>query len=451
MRALVFSPPFERTGGGGTVAPTTATQSGSSLATAGAPPVHDHAGPASRPDLRSPGRAAAARRPGRKHHHGRPDLRQRHEHLVGRRFQPHGGLHHQPRPDALLAALSQSTSRRPAPLPALTLLTAGAGTTLDPVPTFQARDVPNGARWRGPAIGVKSTWPDGSAKIALVSGVAAATGHALGRSRTAHQHRMADAGAASRHGYLGGHWHRRARALLPGRPTQRIGAPFHGGAGGPGVVVDFRKPIGSDTHLTPGWKCASTDRRCRSGAVDRERLPDGDGADRQAGTYKLHAGRDIALQHVDAGLSPHTPAAAGRFDALYWLGTDKSVALKRPRSLSRVHRPDEQVAGFSGSANGTMDGVSTENHRMWAVHAIRVARRAGETPARPLYAPSSMGSGGATEHRCAKPASGGRLSLGTNTNGVPFRQLPQEGYRFGAYQTTTEDGAQIPIPLLAAR
>ena len=37
MQALVFSPPFERIGGGGAVVPTTATLSGSNASTAGAP------------------------------------------------------------------------------------------------------------------------------------------------------------------------------------------------------------------------------------------------------------------------------------------------------------------------------------------------------------------------------------------------------------------------------
>ena len=337
------------------------------------------------------------------------------------------------------------TSAPAGSLPSITLLTAGAGTyPWTAGHAFRPGDVPSGAPLAGLQINVKSTWPDGSAKIALVSGVATATGatHSVALGTGLHINTawltLAQLRATGISAVIGTDAYGSATWAADSADWE---APFMVWAEGP-VMSSwiFRKPIGSDTHLTAWMEV----RFYSTGDVEVVPWIENGylmvtGPTGKAGTYSFTLGGTSRFS-MSMPVYHHTrqPLLSGS-TLSYWLGTDKSVALKHdPAYLASTGLTNKWLASLQREQYA-MDGVSTENHRVsgqFTPYELHVGP--GNASATTLH-PSSMGSGGEQPSIGVQPAWEGVYLSGTNTNGVPFRQLLQEGYRFGAYQTHYRD------------
>lgn len=225
----------------------------------------------------------------------------------------------------------------------ITLLTAGAGT----YPwcaghAFKPGDLPSGAPLAGGVqVTVKSTWPDGSAKIAILAGEITATGTsttvALGTGQPPNTPwlTLADLVATGITATIDGGAYGSAVwiasdfatpfTIKPGQPTAE-----QWWAAGPMMSSwIFRKPIGSDPHLTAWLEV----RLFRGGYV--EVLPwieNGyllvTGPTEKPGTYSFTLG---GTSRFSATLPVHhhtrAPLLSGAATS-YWLGTDKTVTPK---------------------------------------------------------------------------------------------------------------------------
>ena len=255
MQALVFSPPFERIGGGGAVVPTTATLSGSNAATAGASHLSTVAldQPADQAYTITWGRSDSGTGPAT----STIGVGQTSVSAASTWAAAGSGR-------TVDFTISPSLTRvgRPLPvnvvapgaLPSLTLLTPGAGTyPWSAGQAFKQGDLPTPSL-AGLQCDAKTYWPDGSVRFAIISGslvatvssstVALVAGAGLGGASLTTADLKATGIAAS----VGCGAHGTATWAAASADWD---APFMAWVEGPAMSSwIYRKPVGSDPHLT---------------------------------------------------------------------------------------------------------------------------------------------------------------------------------------------------------
>ncbi len=235
---------------------------------------------------------------------------------------------------------------------------------------FAAGDVPEGGTLGGLQLDVKSRWPDGSAKIALVSGVATLASTSatvpidIGTAATGSTITTADLKATGIAAVFGTDVYGNATWASDSADWD---APFITWATGP-VMSSwiYRKAIGSDAHLTAWMEV----RMWSTGAV--EVLPwieNGylgvSSPTEKPGNYSFSLGGTTRFISTSLPVHHHTRAPLISGGTLsYWLGTDKTTTPKHSRgylyATGLVQTYMSTVERDFGSISGGGKGVSAQ-------------------------------------------------------------------------------------------
>lgn len=233
-------------------------------------------------------------------------------------------------------ARSGAPTRSPAPgqtIARLRLLTAGAGThPWCAGHAFRVADVPAGAALAGLQMTVKSKWPDGSVKVAVLAGTVAAAGAStevalrIGAPAAGRPLTLADLKATGVTASVGASPYGTASWSEADWDT-----PFLVWAQGP-VMSSwiYRRPVGSDAHLTAWLEV----RLFSGGEVEVVPWIENGyllraGPSAKPGTYSFSLGGTPRFGPTPLPVHHHTRAPLLSGAALgYWLGADRTVLPK---------------------------------------------------------------------------------------------------------------------------
>jgi len=442
MPALVFSPPFERVAGGA-VGPTTLTLSGSATGVDGQPTTITATldAPATAPVTVTPAPATGAT-------FSTPAVigvgQTTTTWTVTRATSGTAAIDATTIPSLTVTGGFTYTSAPAGSLPSITLLTAGAGTyPFSAGQAFQPGALYDGEALNGLQLDVKSRWPDGSVKIGIISGTVAASGTstalaltkgtaATGATLTTADLKATGIAAAFTTDFGGATW---------AASSSDWDAPFLAWAAGPLMSSwIYRKDVGTDAHLTAWMEV----RLWSTGDV--EVLPWIEngyllvaGPTGKAGAYAFSLGGSSRFS-ATLPVYHHTrqPLISGS-TLSYWLGSDKTVTPKHDADYLASTGLVAKMMSSLARTQYAFDG-SGEVHRVSAQFTPYEQHVVGGSTQN-TWQPLAMGSGGESASIGTQPAWECVYLSGTNTDGLLFRQLLQESYRFGAYQIHYRDEA----------